>query len=101
MQAREQTQITHYRNRMDTVRQIERTMGELQTVFRQVASMIREQDELVTIIDETTAAAESHVESARDIFAKELETLMKNRGFLLKLLAVIFVLIIIFIIFFV
>jgi len=100
-QSREQLSTASLRNRMNAVRQIERTIGELQSVFRQVASMISEQDELVTIIDERTAMAEGHLEAARRIFAEELTRLMKNRGFLVKLLATILVLIVVFILFFV
>eukprot|EP01107_Rhizomastix_libera_P010992 TRINITY_DN28339_c0_g1_i1.p1 TRINITY_DN28339_c0_g1~~TRINITY_DN28339_c0_g1_i1.p1 ORF type:complete len:297 (-),score=68.23 TRINITY_DN28339_c0_g1_i1:19-909(-) len=89
------------RTRLTALQQIEKTMGDLQSVFRRFASIVAEQGEMVQRIDTNIAESEVHVDAAHSIIQKEFERIMKNRSFIIKIFAVIIVLVIIWLIFFV
>lgn len=93
-------QSSYYRLRADAVRQIEQSMVQLQGIYTQLAGMVQEQDELLDTIDHNIDDAVLHVDAAHGVLQKQLARVSKNRWLFMKILAVLFVTVIIFFFFF-
>lgn len=93
-------QSSYYRLRADAVRQIEQSMVQLQGIYTQLAGMVQEQDELLDTIDHNIDDAVLHVDAAHGVLQKQLARVSKNRWLIMKILAVLFVTVIIFFFFF-
>lgn len=93
-------QSSYYRLRADAVRQIEQSMVQLQGIYTQLAGMVQEQDELLDTIDHNIDDAVLHVDEAHSVLQRQLARVSKNRWLIMKILAVLFVTVIIFFFFF-
>jgi hypothetical protein len=88
-------------SRSEAVLSIERTMVELQGIFRQLAGMVVEQGEMITRIDQDIAQTQVNVDTARDQLLRYLQSVSSNRWLALKLFLVLIFFVVIFIVFFV
>ena len=96
--------ITHDRliaNRSEAIVTIQKTMEDLQGMFRQLAGLVAEQGEMITRIDQEIQQTEINVNTARDQLLRYLETVSSNKWLLLKLFFVLIFFVVIFIVFFV
>ena len=93
-------QSSYYRLRADAVRQIEQSMVQLQGIYTQLAGMVQEQDELLDTIDHNIDDAVLHVDAAHGVLERQLARVSRNRWLIMKILAVLFVTVIIFFFFF-
>jgi len=95
------TQDRYLTNRADAVANIERTISELQNIFRQLASLVAEQGELIERIDHNAEMTLVNVTSAQDSLLKYLSSLKSNRMLMVKIFLVLILFVIIFVVFFV
>lgn len=88
----------YYESREVAVTEVESTIAELGSLFKRLATMISEQQELVTRIDEDVESAVSTADRAHEILIKTYESMSGNRalytkiGFLLAIFTLFFVL---------
>jgi len=95
------TQERYVNNRVDAVASIERTITELQGIFRQLASLVAEQGEMIQRIDANVDTTSGHIEDAQGQLLKYLSSVGSNRWLIAKIFMVLFLFIIIFVVFFV
>lgn len=67
------------------VTEVERTIGELGSLFNRLATMISEQQELVERVDEDIEAATENTNRAQDALMKAYEQVSSNSGMYMKL----------------
>ena len=89
----------YYQGREQAVNEVEKTIGELGSLFKRLATMISEQQELVERIDDDVENAVSESNRAHDLLMKTYESVSSNRGLYMKLGAILFAFIIFFILF--
>lgn len=92
-------QDTYLQNRADTMRTIESTIVELGQMFTQLASMVKEQEELVHRIDANVEDAELNVEAAHSELLKYFKSVSSNRMLMIKVFGIMIVFFVIFVIF--
>lgn len=95
------TQDRYLQSRSDAVAQIEKTIGELQGIFRQLASLVAEQHEQIERIDRDMELTLKNTEGAQAQLLKYLEKISSNRWLAIKVFLVLIFFMIIFIVFFV
>jgi syntaxin 5 len=95
------TQDRYLQSRSDAVAQIERTIGELQGIFRHLASMVAEQHEQIERIDKDMEMTLRHTEGAQAQLLKYLDHLSSSRWMAIKVFLVLIFFMLIFIVFFV
>ncbi len=83
-------------SREEAVLNIERMMGELQGIFQQLASLVSQQGELIERIDNDVSLSLTNVNGAREQIAKYLKSISSNRWLMIKIFAILFVFIIVF-----
>lgn len=86
-------------NRSETMQNIEQTIVELGDIFTQLATMIRQQEELVHRIDANVDEATQHIEGAHTELLKYLRSVTSNRWLIIKVFAVLIIFFLIFIVF--
>ena len=79
---------------------IESTVQELAQIFRQLATMIQEQEEEVVRIDQNVTEVSGNVEAAHLELLKYLRSLSSGRWLMIQVFGVVVVFVIIFLIFF-
>lgn len=79
---------------------IEATVQELAQIFRQLATMIQEQEEEVIRIDQNVTDVSTNVEAAHMELLKYLRSLSSGRWLMIKVFCVVIVFVILFLIFF-
>lgn len=89
----------YYDAREKAVGEVEKTIGELGQLFKRLATMISEQEELVERIDDDIEAATANAENARNSLMKTYEKVSSNRGLFMKLFAILGVFAVFFILF--
>ena len=89
----------YYQGREQAVNEVEKTIGELGSLFKRLATMISEQQELVERIDDDVENAVSESNRAHDLLLKTYESVSSNRGLYMKLGAILLAFIIFFILF--
>lgn len=84
----------YFEARERAVTEVERTIGELGSLFNRLAVMIAEQQELVERVDEDVETATQNANRAQDALMKAYEQVSSNSGMYMKLgaIAVIFIL---------
>lgn len=85
--------------REKAVTEVERTIGELGTLFKRLSTMIAEQQELVERVDEDIESATSNANRAKDALMKAYEKVSSNKGMYLKISAIVVLFILFFTLF--
>jgi len=88
-------------SRNEAVLSIERTIGELQGIFQQLANLVAEQGELIERIDDNVNNTVVNVDRAQSELLKYLSSVSSNRWLIVKLFLVLVVFVVLFIVFFV
>jgi len=78
---------------------IESTIVELGGIFQQLASMVKEQEEVVHRIDGNVEDAEMNVEAAHTELLKYFKSVTSNRWLMIKVFALLIFFFVIFVIF--
>jgi syntaxin 5 len=81
------------------VTEVERTIGELGSLFNRLALMISEQQELVERVDEDIEAATHNTNRAQDALMRAYEQVSSNSGMYMKLGAILVIFILFFVLF--
>jgi len=95
------TQDRYLASRAEAVVNIEKTISELQSIFRQLANLVAEQQEAIDRIDKDVGLTEAHVSTAQSQLAQYYDKLRNNRWLMIKIFFVLIFFMIIFVIFFV
>lgn len=98
MQLLEQ-QDTYIQERADAMENIHSTIVELGSIFKQLAEMVKEQEETVMRIDSNVSETQLNVEAAHTELLKYFKGITSNRWLMIKIFMVILVFFIIFIVF--
>mmetsp|Transcript_12019 Transcript_12019/g.15661 ORF Transcript_12019/g.15661 Transcript_12019/m.15661 type:complete len:385 (+) Transcript_12019:148-1302(+) len=77
------------KNRAVQAQHVESVITELSQVFSKVATLVSEQGELVTRIDDNLDVASTEIQAGQSELLKYYNTLSKERGLILKILAVV------------
>jgi syntaxin 5 len=91
--------LQYYESREQAVNEVEKTIGELGQLFKRLATMISQQQELVERIDEDIESSVSSAERAHNILLKTYEKVASNRGLYMKIFAVFAIFILFFLLF--
>jgi len=95
------TQERYVSSRTDAVLNIEKTIGELQGIFQQLATLVAEQGEMIQRIDHNIEDTSSNVNNAQAQLLKYLSKISNNRWLVVKLFAILIFFVILFVVFFV
>lgn len=87
---------SHYQERAESMKTIESTIVELGGIFQQLATLVKEQEEMVDRIDTNVLDMEMNVDMAHTEILKYFQSVTKNRALMIK----IFIVIVIFFLFF-
>ncbi len=91
--------VEYYDAREQAVTEVEKTIGELGTLFKRLATMLQEQQELVERIDEDVENAVTDTNNAKNALVKALESASSNRGMYMKLGGIMAIFFLIFVLF--
>lgn len=86
-------------DRANTMQNIESTIVELGQIFNQLASMVQQQEEMITRIDSNVADTQLNVEAAHESLLRYFASVTNNRWLMLKVFGVLFFFFIVFVIF--
>lgn len=82
------SEVQYYDQRQQAVTEVEKTIGELGTLFKRLSAMISEQAELVERIDDDIENAIEQSDLAQGALLKTYEQVSSNRGMYTKLSAI-------------
>jgi syntaxin 5 len=85
--------------REQAVTEVEKTIGELGSLFKRLATMLHEQQELVERIDEDVENAVTNTDNAKNQLLKAFESAASNRGMMMKIGGILAIFILFFILF--
>ncbi|KAI1301833.1 Syntaxin-5 [Halotydeus destructor] len=85
--------------RADAMQSIESTIVELGTIFNQLATMVQQQDEMITRIDSNVNDTSLNVEAAHQSLLQYFQSVSNNRWLMFKVFGVLFVFFIVFVMF--
>lgn len=85
-------------DRANTMQSIESTIVELGTIFNQLATMVQQQDEMITRIDSNVMDTALNVEAAHESLLRYFASVSNNRWLILKVFGVLFFFFIVFVI---
>ena len=85
--------------RANTMQSIESTIVELGTIFNQLATMVQQQEEMITRIDTNVVDASLNVEAAHQSLLQYFQTVSNNRWLMFKVFGVLFVFFLVFVLF--
>lgn len=89
----------YYESREKAVTEVEKTIGELGTLFKRLATMISEQQELVERIDDDVEQAVSHADNAHKLLLQTYEKVSSNKALYTKIFAILAIFILFFVLF--
>ena len=89
----------YHQGREQAVNEVEKTIGELGSLFKRLATMISEQQELVERIDDDVENAIENSNRAHTLLMKTYESVSSNRAMYMKLAAILAAFILFFILF--
>eukprot|EP01114_Cavostelium_apophysatum_P012274 TRINITY_DN2726_c0_g1_i1.p1 TRINITY_DN2726_c0_g1~~TRINITY_DN2726_c0_g1_i1.p1 ORF type:complete len:301 (+),score=60.48 TRINITY_DN2726_c0_g1_i1:203-1105(+) len=95
------TQERYISSRTEAVQSIERTIGELQGIFQQLAHLVAEQGELIERIDSNVDATTIHTERAQTALLKYMSSVSSNRWLIIKMFIALVFFVVLFVVFFV
>jgi len=84
--------------RANTMQSIESTIVELGTIFNQLATMVQQQEEMITRIDSNVSDTVMNVEAAHDSLLRYFASVTNNRWLILKVFGVLFFFFIVFVV---
>lgn len=90
---------SYIQSRADTMQSIEQTIVELGSIFQQLATMVKEQEEMVTRIDSNVEETTLNIEAAHTEILKYFQSVTSNRWLMIKIFGVLIVFFIIFVVF--
>ena len=90
-------QDAYLQEREGAMQHIQSTIVELGGIFQQLATMVSEQEEMITRIDSNVENAEMNVEMAHDELLKYFRSISSNRWFFAKVFGLLFFFVILFI----
>lgn len=93
-------QDAYIQDRASTMETIESTIVELGTIFQQLATMVKEQEEQIMRIDTNVEESELNIEAAHGEILKYFQSVTSNRWLMAKIFLVLIVFFIIFVVFF-
>lgn len=79
----------YYESRERAVGEVESTIGELGQLFKRLATMIQEQQEMVERIDDDVENARGNADAAHSLLMKTYESVSSNRGLYMKIMAIV------------
>lgn len=85
--------------RATAMQQIEQTIVELGGIFSQLATMVHQQDELITRIDSNIESTHMNVEAAHTELLRYFQSISSNRWLMIKVFGVVLVFFLIFVVF--
>jgi syntaxin 5 len=89
----------YVQERAETMQNIESTIIELGGIFQQLATMVKEQEEMVERIDTNVQDVEMNVEAAHGEILKYFQSVTKNRWLMIKIFGILIMFFIFFVIF--
>lgn len=89
----------YLQSRAETMQNIESTIVELGGIFTQLATMVKEQEEMVERIDSNVADAELNIDAAHAQILKYFQSITSNRWLMIKIFAVLIFFFIFFVMF--
>ena len=89
----------YFEAREQAVSEVEVTISELGKLYKRLATMISEQQELVERVDEDIENAVSNAEKAQNALLKTYESVSSNKGLYMKILAILTLFILFFVLF--
>ena len=92
-------QDQYYSSRADAMRTIESALTELGGIFSQLATMVKEQEEMVTRIEDHTNNAALNVKLGYDEILKYFQSVTSNRLLVVKIFGVLIFFFLLFVIF--
>jgi len=92
-------QDNYVQSRADTMQNIEQTIVELGGIFQQLATMVKEQEEMVQRIDANVEDTQLNVEAAHSEILKYFQSVTSNRWLMFKIFGVLIVFFIVFVVF--
>lgn len=92
-------QDSYISSRAETMQNIEQTIVELGGIFQQLATMVKEQEEMVQRIDANVEDTQLNVEAAHSEILKYFQSVTSNRWLMVKIFGVLIVFFIIFVVF--
>jgi syntaxin 5 len=84
--------------RANTMQSIESTIVELGTIFNQLATMVQQQEEMITRIDANVSDTVMNVEAAHESLLRYFASVTNNRWLILKVFGVLFFFFIVFVV---
>ena len=94
-----QDQDQYYTSRADAMHTIESTIVELGGIFSQLATMVKEQEEMVTRIDNNIDDTALNVELGHNEILKYFQSVTSNRWLMVKIFGVLIFFFLLFVIF--
>jgi len=95
------TQERYITSRAEAVVSIERTLSELQNIFRQLSLLVIEQQDLLDRVDQNVDKTERNISGVQNQLIQYYQNISSNRWLFIKMFAVLVIFIIIFMVFFV
>jgi syntaxin 5 len=90
---------SYLQSRANAMQDIESTIVELGGIFQQLATMVKEQEEVVQRIDSNIEDAEMNVEAAHTELLKYFRSVASNRWLMIKVFALLIFFFVIFVVF--
>lgn len=87
----------HQTKRAMEAQQVEKMISELSQTFTKMATLVAEQGEVVTRIDDNLDQTSAHIDSGQSELLKYYNTLSSERQLILKLIAVVFAIALLFV----
>lgn len=84
--------------RASTMQSIESTIVELGTIFNQLATMVHQQEEMITRIDSNVSETVMNVEAAHESLLRYFASVTNNRWLILKVFGILFFFFIVFVV---
>ena len=93
----EDNNVQYLEERANAMQSVESTIVELGTIFNQLATMVQQQEEMITRIDTNVTDAAMNVESAHQSLLQYFSSVSNNRWLILKVFGVLFVFFVLFV----
>ncbi|KAH7730763.1 Syntaxin F55A11.2 [Aphelenchoides avenae] len=90
---------SYYQDRYNAMENIESSISELGTIFRQLASLVAEQGEMITRIDSNVEETSMNVDAAHHELLKYFNNISKNRWLIIKVFGVLMAFFVFFVVF--
>jgi syntaxin 5 len=93
----EDNSVQYLEERANAMQSVESTIVELGTIFNQLATMVQQQEEMITRIDTNVTDAAMNVESAHQSLLQYFQSVSNNRWLILKVFGILFLFFVLFV----